>query len=505
MNNKGFTYIETIITIVILLTSLMLLYSIYSKILISEKNRLYYDNIAYVYKTQHIKQIIAENLDVDKFESWITAQGEQYIYFLGINSNIYKMGTDKTKLEEFYKLYNKPMLAYVTQENVFKLKECINKNDTTNTTCAKTIDTVNNWGGDDFRDYIKTLDVPVEKDDYDGILISVISETKSGQEYEKLDYNYCIQTKPKMDCEGVNYMSWVYMNLTSSTPVLTDPNFTYTYVHRVSNPGGAPYDAEHMTNNSGSDYYNINLINQSIDVSQVCITETNNSDSCIWNPIKEDKPDGGYCFGSSDYCGSYSIKLSNGDGLKTVYAYLKDTSENIYGPTSDTVTVDTVNPEVSLNITDSGISITASDNNEIHAIFFIKSQDGSVSYNSYSNPISLSEGTYQAMAFDKAGNNITTSPPKKIVSKSNIPAHTEYTRTIQKCVNDGGTYKWKLEYKTSLDACTAADQQVPTWECNQLTEGTSVIRACTGKQVTEKYGCPIDSTQIGSSNFCLKN
>ncbi len=399
MNNKGFTYIETIITIVILLTSLMLLYSIYSKILTSEKNRLYYDNIAYVYKTQYIKQIISENLDADKFASWMGLQDDQYIYFLGINSNIYKNGTDKTKLEEFYKLYNQPMLAYISRDNIVKIKDCLNKNDTADALCSNTIETVNNWGGKDFNNYIRTLDVPVEKNDYDGILISIISETKSGKFYEKLDYNYCIEHNSKMDCEGINYMSWVYMNLTTSdSPVLTDPNFTYEYVHMAGNPGGAPYKSNNMTTNSGSDYYNIKLINKSIDVSQICITENKNIDSCNWQIIKTDVNDHTYCFGNSDYCDSYLLKLSNGDGLKTVYAYLKDTSGNIYGPASDTVIVDTINPTCSLSISSSGVTINP--NEAIKGIYWSKEHG----LNGTSNRFDLSAGIFNTYVWDEAGN-----------------------------------------------------------------------------------------------------
>ena len=44
--NRGFIIIETIITVVVLSTSLLYLYSSYSSIINREETRLYYDDVA---------------------------------------------------------------------------------------------------------------------------------------------------------------------------------------------------------------------------------------------------------------------------------------------------------------------------------------------------------------------------------------------------------------------------------------------------------------------------
>lgn len=50
-NKKGFAFVETIITVVILSASLLYLYSTYNAIISDEKVRLYYDDPAFIYYT----------------------------------------------------------------------------------------------------------------------------------------------------------------------------------------------------------------------------------------------------------------------------------------------------------------------------------------------------------------------------------------------------------------------------------------------------------------------
>ena len=51
----GFVFIETVVAIVILTSSILLLYSTFNKILQSEKTRVDYDDISYIYRSYHIK------------------------------------------------------------------------------------------------------------------------------------------------------------------------------------------------------------------------------------------------------------------------------------------------------------------------------------------------------------------------------------------------------------------------------------------------------------------
>ena len=67
-NNKGFVFIETIITIVILTAALLYIYSNFTNILIKEKTRVHYDDVAYIYRTHFIKEyfyvVILEKLHI---------------------------------------------------------------------------------------------------------------------------------------------------------------------------------------------------------------------------------------------------------------------------------------------------------------------------------------------------------------------------------------------------------------------------------------------------------
>lgn len=60
MKKNGFVFVETIIAIVVLTSSLLLLYSTFNKVLQSEKTRVYYDDVTYIYRSYYIKNRINE-------------------------------------------------------------------------------------------------------------------------------------------------------------------------------------------------------------------------------------------------------------------------------------------------------------------------------------------------------------------------------------------------------------------------------------------------------------
>lgn len=67
-NKKGFAFIETIITVVILSATLLFLYSSYSSILSDEETRTYYDDPSFIYRTNYVKKFLEEygNMDIVK-------------------------------------------------------------------------------------------------------------------------------------------------------------------------------------------------------------------------------------------------------------------------------------------------------------------------------------------------------------------------------------------------------------------------------------------------------
>lgn len=81
LKKNGFVFIETIITVVILASSLLYLYNSYSSIISSEESRLYYDDTAYIYKANYVRKFLVENSNIDKIKNW--AFDNTYIVTIG--------------------------------------------------------------------------------------------------------------------------------------------------------------------------------------------------------------------------------------------------------------------------------------------------------------------------------------------------------------------------------------------------------------------------------------
>ena len=80
-NKRGFVFIETIITVVVLTTSLLYLYNSYSSIISSEEERLYYDNPAYIYRTNYIREFLESYSNIDYIKDF--AFDNSYIITIG--------------------------------------------------------------------------------------------------------------------------------------------------------------------------------------------------------------------------------------------------------------------------------------------------------------------------------------------------------------------------------------------------------------------------------------
>lgn len=89
LKNKGFIIVETIVTVVILSTSLLYLYSSYSSIINREETRLYYDDLAYLYRTNQIRNFLENNVDMDN----IKRNGFENTYIINIGNNYENMFT----------------------------------------------------------------------------------------------------------------------------------------------------------------------------------------------------------------------------------------------------------------------------------------------------------------------------------------------------------------------------------------------------------------------------
>ncbi|NMA50331.1 MAG: hypothetical protein GX951_00575 [Mollicutes bacterium] len=230
---NGFIFIETIVTAAVLITSLMIIYNSYSKIIVKEKNRLYYDDINYIYKTENIRTVLKNTLDMEKFNNALNdSQTKQYIYLFNYGSDIFRDGSDM--LEKIYETYNYTILLYIKISDLKNLKACIAGKNTSDK-CENTKGALIHHTDDNFMNYLKTLDVPIiRKYDYSGdvkaILLAEYLVRKNGNKAlsEFTTYNECKKNrrdslspedKTKLDkglisvdmyCENAHYLAWVY-------------------------------------------------------------------------------------------------------------------------------------------------------------------------------------------------------------------------------------------------------------------------------------------------------
>ena len=54
---NGFVFIETMVTVVVLSTALLVIYSLFSNILIKEHRKAYYDDPLYVYRANYLTRV----------------------------------------------------------------------------------------------------------------------------------------------------------------------------------------------------------------------------------------------------------------------------------------------------------------------------------------------------------------------------------------------------------------------------------------------------------------
>lgn len=240
MNKRGFVFVETIVTLTILIAALVIIYSAYSSAFISEKDKLYIDDIVSIYETNHVLERLKEDND-------FSAELNEH-YIIQLTGNHF---TDASVLADQY--YHMESLFYIP--DVKALKDCLNGNDGSQK-CSKSKSLLDYpfIKKYNLEDYIKKLYIKCESNEtdechdyYNGIVISLIKENKNGElinnsytkcikqkayeYYLSKNSNYCgsldidsCKDKAATDygadstinysneCETVYYVSWVYYN-----------------------------------------------------------------------------------------------------------------------------------------------------------------------------------------------------------------------------------------------------------------------------------------------------
>ena len=167
MNRKGFVFTETIVAIVILTSALLLIYTSFNNVLQSEKVRVDYDDVAYIYRTYRIKNVL-DKLNIDGVIQDLKNDDNKYFTTIGVETDsLFTVNSGyRNILANLLQDYDViDQLVILKKDKITKLKEC-NLKCASSSTC-NTSETCNSFFSeitDEMRDYIRTIDIDVKCD-----------------------------------------------------------------------------------------------------------------------------------------------------------------------------------------------------------------------------------------------------------------------------------------------------------------------------------------------------
>ncbi len=130
-NQKGFVFIETIVVVSVLITSLLLLYSTYISISNQDRTRLTYDDVGYLYRTYYVKKYFSsQRIDriLHNLSDEDRADNMNYVISFGCgNGDIFD---DYEKENGFCELMSQELHIsniYVTYKDLSSLQNCTNQ------------------------------------------------------------------------------------------------------------------------------------------------------------------------------------------------------------------------------------------------------------------------------------------------------------------------------------------------------------------------------------------
>lgn len=124
MKRNGFVFVETIIAVVILTSSLLLLYSTFSKILQSEKTRVYYDDISYIYRSWYVKNSINELNVMSVIRDLNSSQAKQFIT-IGIEyEGLFNGNNKKNYFSNLLEAFDVNQMILLKENKLDNLKKC---------------------------------------------------------------------------------------------------------------------------------------------------------------------------------------------------------------------------------------------------------------------------------------------------------------------------------------------------------------------------------------------
>lgn len=125
MKKNGFVFIETIVAIVILTSSLLLLYNTFTKILQLEKSEIYYDDIAYIYRTYYLKERF-NKLNIKSVLNDLQNNKDKYFVTIGIEyQNLFEeYETEKNYISNMLEDYDVKQIVVLKENKIDNIRKC---------------------------------------------------------------------------------------------------------------------------------------------------------------------------------------------------------------------------------------------------------------------------------------------------------------------------------------------------------------------------------------------
>lgn len=124
VKKNGFVFVESIVAVVILTSSLLLLYSTFSNILQSEKVRIYYDDVNYIYRTSYLKERL-NDVNFEYIKDNMLREGN-YFKIIGLDTpNLFDNSeTEKNIIASMFEDYEVRELVLIKENKLDDLKKC---------------------------------------------------------------------------------------------------------------------------------------------------------------------------------------------------------------------------------------------------------------------------------------------------------------------------------------------------------------------------------------------
>ncbi len=160
MNRKGFVFTETIVAIVILTSALLLIYTSFNNVLQSEKARVDYDDVAYIYRTYYIKKVL-DSLNINGIIENLKNDNNKYFMTVGKETNLLFESNESNRIlfEKILTDFDVKQIIILKKANISNLKKCKSADDSNNI-CNSYFTELT----EDMREYIKTVDIDIKCD-----------------------------------------------------------------------------------------------------------------------------------------------------------------------------------------------------------------------------------------------------------------------------------------------------------------------------------------------------